>query len=159
VEHPDSAAPPAGEGAVESPASEVSERYLRLAADFDNFRRRVARDRAEWDREIRAAMLSRALPILDDLERAQAATPDPAVADGLRLIVEAFRTWIREEGAERVPAIGQAFDPALHEAVAVVQEGEVAPGMIVDELLAGYRIGGRLIRPARVRVSGEAAAG
>ena len=144
--------------AAEDPAAELErtrESYLRLAADFENYKRRRAQESSELARYGAAGLLRAILPVLDNLERALAHIPEEAadgLAEGLRLTVRQLEEALRSEGVERIPAVGQEFDPRLHEAVATVP-GE-PPGQVVAEYLPGYRLHDRVVRAAQVAVAG-----
>ena len=131
------------------------EAYLRLAADFENFKRRRAQEAQEQARYGAAGLLRAILPVLDNLERALGHLPDDAsdgLAEGLRLTVRQLEEALRSEGVERIPAVGEPFDPRLHDAVATVP-GHPA-GQVVAEYLPGYRLHDRVVRAAQVAVGG-----
>ena len=153
-------APAAEAPAPEGPEVEIAklkERLLRTAADFDNFRKRTRRDIADAERRVQEDLLRSLLPTFDNLERAVAAagtaTDVKALAEGIRLVMRQFQDTLGSIGVERVVSQGKPFDPAEHEAVQHVQSDEVPPGAVVQELQAGYRWQGRLMRPALVVVS------
>ncbi len=136
------------------------ESYVRLAADFENFKRRRAQEAQEQARYGAAGLLRAILPVLDNLERALSHIPEDAadgLAEGLRLTVRQLEEALRSEGVERIPAVGELFDPRLHEAVATVP-GQPA-GQVVSEYLPGYRLHDRVVRAAQVAVGGGATAG
>ena len=131
------------------------ESYLRLAADFENFKRRRAQEAQEQARYGAAGLLRAILPVLDNLERALSHIPEDAadgLAEGLRLTVRQLEEALRSEGVERIPAVGEPFDPRLHEAVATMP-GQPA-GQVVAEYLPGYRLHDRVVRAAQVAVGG-----
>jgi molecular chaperone GrpE len=134
---------------------EADERYLRLRADFENFRRRAARDYETARREGRRAALLPLLPVLDTLERAlQAGSTDREFYDGVAATHRLFLGALREAGVEPIETVGQPFDPSVHEAVAAVPpDGGVAPGSVVREVRRGWRLGDELLRPAQVVVA------
>jgi molecular chaperone GrpE len=133
---------------------EQQQRNLRLLADFDNFRRRVAREQDVARREGRRAALLPLLPVLDTLERALAAgSTDPDFYEGVAATHRLFITALREAGAEPVATEGQPFDPKVHEAVATVPSNGVAPGTVTREVRRGWRLGDELLRPAQVVVA------
>jgi molecular chaperone GrpE len=147
---------PAPEG-PEVEIAKLKERLLRTAADFDNFRKRSRRDIADAERRVQEDLLRSLLPTFDNLERAvtaaSGATDVKALAEGIRMVVRHFQDTLSSIGIERVSTQGKAFDPAEHEAVQHVQSDQVPPGAVVQELQAGYRWQGRLMRPALVVVS------
>ena len=133
---------------------EERQRNLRLLADFDNFRRRVAREQEVARREGRRAALLPLLPVLDTLERALAAgSVDPDFYEGVAATHRLFIAALREAGAEPVESVGQPFDPKVHEAVATVPAAGVEPGTVVREVRRGWRLGDELLRPAQVVVA------
>ncbi len=142
---------------AEARARDYEDRWLRLAADFENFRRRVARDRDLAAEQGAERSVLTVIRVLDDLGRAAAAAQaDNATVDtlreGLALVLEQARTALRESGVEMVDPAGAAFDPALHEAVMRDPEGEA--NIVTRVLARGYTRGGRVLRPAQVVVGG-----
>jgi molecular chaperone GrpE len=147
------------EGAVkrlEEQMREAQEKHLRLAAEFDNFRKRVARERLELTDRAQAALVMRLLDILDDLDRLAAsdpATSPKVLLEGTLLVDKKLRKELEASGLERIDPVGQTFDPSVHEAVSVL----VPPTAEQDHSVAatfqvGYRFKGSLVRPARVQV-------
>jgi molecular chaperone GrpE len=165
----DDNAPPASSGTasseapaavVEGPEVELArtrERLLRMAADFDNYRKRTRRDISDAERQVQESLLQKLLPTFDNLERAAghagSAQDVKALAEGLQMVLRQFQDALSGLGIERIAAEGKPFDPAAHEAVQHVESAEAAPGEVVKELQAGYRWQGRLLRPALVVVS------
>jgi molecular chaperone GrpE len=154
------AAPPeelAAEREIEDLRRALEERdaqYLRLAADFENFRRRAAQeslDRAQYAAENAAVAL---LPVLDNLQRAIQHAPegDPMV-DGVRMVAKQFVDSLRSIGVTPIEAEGQPFDPSLHEAIAGEESPEVDRDTVAAVLQPGYRLHDRVLRPALVRVA------
>ncbi len=147
------------EGAVqrlEEQLREAVDRHLRLAAEFDNFRKRVARERLELADRAQAALVIKLLDILDDVDRIVASdpnTPAPALLEATLLVDKKLRKELEAAGLERIDPVGEPFDPAFHEAVSVVRP----PSSDQDHTVAatfqvGYRFRGNLVRPARVQV-------
>ena len=136
-------------------AAEADNRHLRLLAEFDNYRRRTAKEHEAARREGRRAALLPLLPVLDSLERALATgSTDRDFYDGVVATHRLFLAALREAGAEPIESVGQPFDPNLHEAVAAVPaDGEVAPGTVAREVRRGWRLGDELLRPAQVVVA------
>ncbi len=133
--------------------SNFKEKYLRLLADFDNYRKRTAAELEAARREGRLEVLRALLPVLDDLERALAhAEAEPgAILEGVKKIKDAFLRILAGLGVEEVPGEGAEFSPEHHEAIGVV-EGE-EEGRVAEVYQKGYRIGDFLVRPARVAVT------
>ena len=145
---------------VEEPAAEESapapdDSYLRLAADFDNYRKRTAREHAELTRRANERLLNELLPVLDDLERAlEAATEheEAKLEEGVRLVHRSLLGLVERHGLTEIDTEG-AFDPHVHEAL-LAQPGEgVEEGSVLQVLQKGYRLGDKVIRPARVIVA------
>ena len=130
------------------------ELYLRTLADFKNYRRRAERELANASLEGKREVLLAVLSIMDDFDRAlqhigEASEP---VAEGLRAIHRSLGVMLWAHGVTPFESAGQVFDPTIHEAVAVVDDGEALPGTVYDEIRRGYRWENILLRPARVRV-------
>jgi molecular chaperone GrpE len=137
--------------------AKLKERLLRMAADFDNFRKRSRRDVADAERRVQEDLLRSLLPTFDNLERAVthagSASDVKALAEGIKMVIRQFQDTLGGLGIERVATIGKPFDPAEHEAVQHVQSADMPPGAVVQELQPGYRWQGRLMRPALVVVA------
>jgi molecular chaperone GrpE len=146
---------PAATAAAEEP-DERDARYLRLAADFENFKRRKAQELADARRyESEDAALA-LLPVLDNLRRAVEhageAGAEEFFVSGLELVVREFEAALQRLGVVPVPAVGERFDPAFHDAIAAEESDDVTEDTVIDELVPGYRLHDRLLRPAIVRV-------
>lgn len=145
--------------AAKTEASEHWDKFLRERADMENFKRRTERVYGDQSRRDRKAILLKFLGVLDNLERALAydtaggATDTQSLITGLRLTLSQFHDVLAGEGLTAVPAAGEPFDPALHEAVTTVPAGDRPEGEVVTELQKGYRYGEELLRPARVTVA------
>jgi molecular chaperone GrpE len=136
---------------------EERDRRLRLLAEFDNFRRRAARERETAGAEGRRAALRPLLAVLDTLERALAAgSSDRDFYDGVAATHRLFVDALRQAGAEPIESVGRPFDPTVHEAVATVPAEGRPPGTVVQEASRGWRLGGELLRPAQVVVAAPA---
>jgi molecular chaperone GrpE len=143
--------------------TEHFERLLRLTADFDNFKKRAARERDETRRAATETMLERLLPVLDNFDMALAATSQPNVSVetlkvGVTMIHTQLRQLFSDQGVEALDALGQPFDPAVHEAVSQQETTDVPEGQVVQQLRKGYRLKDRLLRPASVVVAKKPAA-
>ena len=133
-------------------ARENRDLYLRALAEKENARKRLERLYEERLAEAKRNLLRRVIAVSDNLERALAHQEATAgLVEGIRLTHRQIQDLLRSEGVEPIQALGQQFNPAEHEAVAMV-EGPEPPGTIVGEELRGYRQGERLLRPAHVRV-------
>ena len=158
----DEAGEPSGE---EDPANEEErivddepENYLELAqrvqADFENYRKRVARETAAAGERARSGLVRELLPIVDNLERALASAEDGEqhLAEGVRLVHSELIAVLERNGVQQFNPEGDKFDPAEHEALSVRNEGEA--GLVLEVVERGYRSNGSVLRPARVVVSG-----
>ena len=143
--------------ALERSLAERSDQYLRLAADFENFKRRKAQELTERSRYASEEAARALLPVLDNLRRAVEHVPEGDPRNGLQLVVREFEAALSKVGVEPVEAVGHAFDPALHEAIAAVESEDVDRDTVIDEVQRGYRLHDRLLRPAIVRIARPAA--
>lgn len=135
--------------------STLSDRHIRLAAEFDNYRKRVERERADTWTRAQGDLAARLLDALDDLERFahHASETDDALLQGVQLVERKLRQSLQSAGLEEVEAAGERFDPNSMEAVAMVPaESHEEDDIVSDVFQRGYRFKGSLIRPARVRV-------
>lgn len=131
------------------------ESLLRALADFDNFRRRVDRDRLSMERAGKRDIVTKLLDVMDDFERALAHVDEapPAVAQGLRALQRKVSGLLEGQGVTPFSSLGEKFDPRIHEALGVVTQADLEPGTVAEELQRGYRWGEELLRAARVRVA------
>jgi molecular chaperone GrpE len=138
-------------------AEEHRDRYLRAAAEFDNARKRAAREREEYTRYANESLLRELLPVLDNFERAlQAARGEPAAAAvtaGVELTQRELLRVLEKFSVTPFPSVGQPFDPERHEAIARVPAQGRPEGTVVDETARGYLLNGRVLRPAMVTVA------
>ncbi len=138
---------------------ETRERHLRLAAEFDNFRKRVARERGELGERAQAALVVKLLEVLDDMDRLNAdvgnASPE-SMRQAIGLVDKKLRKELGAAGLERLDPAGQPFDPSLHEAVSTLPPPSPDQDHVVSATFqTGYRFKGTLVRPARVQVYSE----
>jgi len=130
--------------------------WRRTQAEFANYKKRIDREQDEARSRAMASVLTRILPVVDDLERAVRERPDldevRGWAEGIELIHRKLAAMLEAEGVEVIPAEG-AFDPALHEAVTHEPSDDHQEGQIIEVIQQGYRLGERVLRPARVRVA------
>ena len=133
----------------------LQDRLLRTAAEFDNYRKRMDRERRELSDYAATEVLSEMLPIVDNLDRAlQASTgADEAFRKGVELIYKQMLDLLRKRGVRQIDAAGQMFDPNFHNAVIHEASSEHEEGAVIEELQRGYMIGDRLLRPAMVKVA------
>ena len=153
---PDDATEPEPEPAAAEEPGERDTRYLRLAADFENFKRRKAQELADARRYESEDAAIALLPVLDNLRRAVEhageAGAEEFFVSGLQLVVREFEAALQRLGVVPVPAVGERFDPAMHDAIAAEESDDVTEDTVIDELVPGYRLHDRLLRPAIVRV-------
>ncbi|HET8622930.1 MAG TPA: nucleotide exchange factor GrpE [Gemmatimonadales bacterium] len=151
------AGPDAAADRLERELADAKDKHLRLAAEFDNYRKRVVRERAELSERAQAAFITRLLDVLDDLDRLVASDPESTSADALRdallLVDKKLRKELEAAGVERIDPVDEPFNPSQHEAVSTIP----APTPDRDHTVSatfqpGYRFKGQLVRPARVQV-------
>lgn len=149
------AADPLDEAKAE--AARLKDQLLRTAADFDNFRKRARKDQVEAERKGREDLLRDLLPVFDNLERAVAhsekATDVQSVLEGIQMVMRQFGDTLGKVGIERIPSVGQPFDPAVHEAIQHLETADYPAGSVAVEIQAGYRTPDRVVRPALVVVA------
>jgi molecular chaperone GrpE len=132
----------------------MREKYLHALADFDNYRKRTERERAETARTAQAEPLRGFLGVVDNLDRAlNAGGSQGDLKAGVQMILRQTEDLLRRFGVEPVAALGQPFDPALHEAVVRFEDAAVDQPTVSEEFQKGYRYHGRLLRPAMVKVA------
>lgn len=144
---------------LETEKAELRDRMLRIAADFDNWKKRSRKEMTDAETRSKEQVLRDFLEVIDNLERATAAWGEgrdsdaKAVRDGVDLVLRQFRSKLDRYQVKPVDAKGAAFDPRLHEAISQTPSAEAKPGTVVHELQKGYMIGDRLLRPAMVVVA------
>jgi molecular chaperone GrpE len=142
-----------------SKADEHWERLLRATADFDNFRKRAAREKQESIRFANEALLEKLIPVMDNFDMALAATQNAqgeatqSLQTGINMIYQQFRQALADSGLEEIDATDKPFDPNLHEAVSQREVEDAPEGQVVQQLRKGYRLRERLIRPATVIIA------
>jgi molecular chaperone GrpE len=145
-------------------ADESWERLLRTTADFDNFKKRAAREKQEAIKFANEGLLQKLVPVLDTLDMALAATQtaEPEAGQslqaGIKMIGQQLKNALAEAGLEEVDAAGKPFDPNLHEAVSQRETLEASEGQVIQQLRKGYKLRDRLLRPASVVVAKQPAA-
>jgi molecular chaperone GrpE len=144
--------------ALEAERNETRERMLRIAAEFENYKKRVKREQSDNESKARESVLRDMLEVIDNLERAVAASAgsggDPkALQQGVELVLRLFQSKLERHDVRPFEAKGQPFDPRVHDAISQIATTEVPPGSVVNEVQRGYRIGERLLRPAMVAVA------
>ena len=140
--------------ALAAERDEAVDHWKRTAADFDNFRKRATREREEFVTFANERLVKELLPVLDDLERALVAATEhqeAALEDGVRLVHQALASLLARQGLQEIDAAGK-FDPHVHEAL-LSQPSDAEEGSVIDVVQKGYRLGDRVVRPARVVVA------
>ena len=142
--------------ALASQLEEANGRHLRLAADFENYKKRVRQEQLDTMKYAAATVAERLLPVLDDADRALSHAPeglDESWLKGVRLTFQKLEEVLGSVGVERIEALGAPFDPKQHEAVASEETAKHPEDTVVAELRAGYRMHDRVLRPALVKVA------
>ena len=125
----------------------LTDKYLRICAEYDNFRKRTQKEKENLYGDIRANVISSFLPVYDNLVRALAAeTQDEAYRKGVEMIMNQFNSTLEKLGASEIKAVGEKFDPALHNAVMHVDDETKGENEIVEEFQKGFKIGDKVIR-------------
>lgn len=142
---------------VQAELQELKEKYVRLAADFDNFRKRSLKDREEAHQFGHQNLVKELLPSVDNLERAiahaRASEEAGGLLEGVELVYRELEAALAKHGVVAIDPKGQPFDPALHEAMSQMPDASVPPNTVLEVFQKGYQLRARLLRPARVVVS------
>ena len=147
---------------VETENAELRDQLTRRQADFENYRKRVERERSETFNRVNADVATKLLPVLDNLKRALEAESSVESSEsdefrhflsGVDLIYKQLNGVLEAMGVKPVPAVGEQFDPHIHEAVVTEATDDYEPDTVMQEIVAGYRLGDKLIRPALVKVA------
>jgi molecular chaperone GrpE len=141
----------------EKEAKENYDRFLRMAADFENYKKRATRDREDYVRFANEDLLKAVLPFIDNLERAvnhsEKAKDAGGMIEGVRLTIQQILQALNKFGLSTFESVGKPFDPTVHEAMMVVETDQYEPNQVVEEFQKGYLLNDRLLRPATVSVS------
>jgi molecular chaperone GrpE len=145
---------------LEEKENEVKEHYdrlLRMAADFDNYKKRAAREKEEWTKFANEDLIKGILPFIDNLERAvnhSEKTKDfQSLVEGIKLTVQQLLNTLNKFGVSPIESLGKPFNPAVHQAMLLVETDQHEPNQVVEEFQKGYLLNERLLRPATVSVS------
>ena len=141
---------------LESELAETKDRYLRLAADFDNFKKRARQEQLETIQHGTSELIGRLLPVLDDMQNVLEHRPqgvDESWIKGLELSVRKLEEALGTHGLQPIESVGAPFDPKMHEAVGHEESSEHPEDTVVSELRRGYRIRDRVVRPSLVKVA------
>jgi molecular chaperone GrpE len=145
-------------------ADENWDRLLRTTADFDNFKKRAAREKTETAQYATASLIQKLLPVLDNFEMALAAAQNAkgdklaSLQSGVQMIQQQLKSALMESGLEEIDAAGKPFDPNFHEAISHQESADVTEGSVLQQLRKGYKLKDRLLRPATVIVAKKPAA-
>ncbi len=138
-------------------ADDYLEHLQRLKAEFDNYRKRINQKNQELILNIKANIILEILPIYENLEKAidnaQRQSNLEALISGLNLVLKQFKEFLNKEGVEKIPTIGEKFNPEIHEAVAITHKKDYEDEVIVNEISPGYLINGKLMKAAKVIVN------
>jgi molecular chaperone GrpE len=141
----------------EKEAQDNYDRYLRLSAELENYKKRAEKEKGETYKFANENLLKDLLPVLDNLERAlehgRDAVNSKALLEGVEMTQKGLWAVMEKHGISRVEAMGEVFDPNHHEAVMVQEDAQSPPGVVISQLQKGYRLHNRLVRPAMVIVS------
>lgn len=143
-----------GEAPMSDAVKEANDKYLRLMAEYDNYRKRSVRERDNIYADVRVDTVTKFLPVYDNLERALSApTEDEAFRKGVEMTFTQLKEIMSKLGVEEIEAVGKAFDPEVHNAVMHVQDEELGENIIVEEFQKGFRLGDKVIRFSMVKVA------
>ena len=132
---------------------ELSDRYLRVVAEYDNYRKRTAKEKESIYTDANVDVLETILPVLDNLERAEQFAESEKVAEGIRMITKQFCDSLSKLNVEEIQALNAPFDPNIHNAVMHIEDDTLGENIVVEVLQKGYIKGERVIRPAIVKVA------
>lgn len=133
---------------------ELDDRFKRVLAEFENYKKRSAKERDTLYHSVIADIVSSMLPVIDNLEKAvNAKTEDTAYQEGVKLVYTQFKDVLQKFGVQKIETVGKTFDPELHEAVASVTDENLGEKEIKEEFRAGYKIGNKVIRHSMVSVA------
>jgi molecular chaperone GrpE len=144
---------------LQEQVAKAKDNWIRTAADFENFKRRAAREKTEAMQFVNIALVQKLLPVLDNFEMAQAAANSAhahklaSLQAGVAMVQQQLKSILAETGLEEIDANGKPFDPTLHEAVSQLETAEAPEGQIVQQIRKGYKLRDRLLRPASVVVA------
>lgn len=145
------------EEVLQKQLNEAEDRYLRLRADFENFRRRTNLDREAQEKYRAQRLVTELLPVLDNFERALQVTPEheetKSVLQGVEMVYKTLVAALENEGVEPIETVGSPFDPTVHQAVMTENDENAEPNSILSELQKGYKLKDRVIRPSMVKVN------
>jgi len=141
--------------ALEAKAEELKDQLLRSRAEFENFRKRTAREVERIRKTATESVIHDLLPVLDNLELALEHAEDAVgpIADGIKMVLKQLLGVLERNGLEPIEALGRPFDPKVHEAISEIESAEVPKDNVAQEFQRGYTLGGQILRPSKVVVS------
>jgi molecular chaperone GrpE len=142
----------------EEEINDLNSRFLRLNADFQNYKKRAEKEKADVYQFGNEKMIADLLPILDNLERANSSANEESaasdsIAKGVEMVIQQFKDILKKHGVEEIQAVGEAFDPNLHHAVMQEDHADYEANRVIDVFQKGYTLNGKVIRPSMVKVS------
>lgn len=133
---------------------ELDDRYKRVFAEFENYKKRTQKERESLYNSVLGDIITNILPIIDNLQMAvNAECKDEGYKQGVELVEKQFKEFLSKNHVEEIPAVGEIFDPSVHEAISSVQDDTKEQGEIVQEFRKGYKLGSKVIRPSMVVVN------
>ena len=154
VEETAAAAEPSAEEAHKAALREQEDKYLRLLAEYDNYRKRSQKEKETAWTTAKADTAKEFLPVYDNLERAlKQETADEAYAKGVQMIMTQFKTTLEKLGIQEIPALGETFDPNLHNAVMHIEDENLGENVVAEVFQTGFQTGDKIIRHAMVKVA------
>lgn len=138
-------------------AASFKDKYLRALADYENLRKRFEREKSEFVRLSNQFLISELFPIMDSFDVAinsiEKSNDKESFLKGLKMLQQQFHRILESNGLQKIKSVGERFDPKLHEATEEINSDKFPPGAVVEEIRSGYVLGGRVLRPALVKVS------
>ena len=135
--------------------AEQKDKFVRLQAETDNFRKRMTREKNEFSQYANERMLKELIPIFDNFERAldASSTDTKSLKEGLDMILKQFNSFLQKENVEPIKSIGEEFDPSIHDALTREESTEHKENIVIREFVKGYMLNGRVLRPAQVVIA------
>ena len=145
---------PSPEEQLQAAIREQEDKYLRLLAEYDNYRKRSQKEKENTWNTARADSVKEFLPVYDNLERAlKQETADEAYAKGVEMIMTQFRATLEKLGVTEIPALGETFDPNVHNAVMHIEDEDLGENTVAEVFQTGFKLGDKVIRTAMVKVA------
>lgn len=139
---------------LEAKVAELTDKYMRTAAEYENYRKRTAKEKENIDSDVKVDVIAKLLPVIDDFERASAAQSDPEnYKQGVEMIVKKLLGVFENMGVEAFGEAGDEFDPNIHNGVMHVDDENLGENVVADVFMKGYKLGDRVVRCATVKVA------